>query len=144
MKRPMAIRKADQRRHLLLLAVVFFTVAFIAMSKWDEEDFARMRAEAVNAPTHAVHAVATVKQDFLRYAVEESNHREYFASDFHCRAPLKGERLEMQHASPRDPGKGYRCLYRIVQQPPGVTPVANVTWSRSPEVKETIAIGRPR
>lgn len=142
--RTMAIRNGDRRRHLLALAVIFLTVALIATSKWDEEDFAQMRAEAVQAPQRAARYVADAKQHALMYAIEESNHREYFASDFHCRAPQKGERLEMQHAATNEPGRGYRCLYRVLMQPPGVTPRATVTWSRSPEVKEVVAIGRAR
>src|ERR1700741_4439330 len=105
--RPMAIRNSTRRRHHVLLLVVFCTVAFIATSKWDEEDFAAMPAQAVATPARAAQYVATAKQRALLYAVEESGHREYFASNAHCRVPLRGERLEMQHASAHDPGRGY-------------------------------------
>jgi hypothetical protein len=136
--RSMAIRKSTRRRHLVALLVVFCTVALIATSKWDDEEFARMRAEAAAAPKRAVQFVATAKQRALLYAVEESGHREYFASPAHCRVPLRGERLEMQHAAPHDPGRGYRCVYRVVMPPPAIAPVAHVTWSRSPDVTATI------
>lgn len=110
----------------LFVAVMFAATAFVALSAWDEEDLEELRAEAREVKRHA-----------LMFAIEESGHREYFASDFHCRVPLKGERLEMQHVGTNEPGRGYRCTYRIMMQPPGVVPVANVTWSRSPGLTET-------
>jgi hypothetical protein len=104
------------------LAIILVAVMGLQMSAWDERDFADMRARAERAKANAV-----------RYVVEESGYRAPTASDFHCRAPLKGERLVMQHANPREPGKGYRCTYYRNDRPLDSN-VATVTWSRSPEV----------
>lgn len=126
--RSMAIRRSDQRRRFVILACAFLAVAWLAVSKWDQEALEEM-AEA--APERTAAYLAGVKQQALMYAVEEAGHREYFASGLHCRAPVRGERLVMQHASPRDPGAGYRCVYWMVgDERPAVT----ATWSRSPEV----------
>src|SRR5258706_16463983 len=84
------------------LAVVLVLVAGVQLSAWDERDFAEMRAEALVRAERA-------KADAVRYVVEESGYRHPTASDFHCRAPVKGERLVMQHVNPREPGRGYRC-----------------------------------
>lgn len=106
-------------RQKVFTLIVLLGAIWVAMSAWDERDFAELRAEAQRA-----------KADGVRYLVEESGYRPAaYESAFHCHAPRKGERLVMQFASPRDPGKGYRCTYWLVAS--GDT---TVTWSRSPEL----------
>ena len=112
-------------------AVIIVAILFGQVSAWDEKDFAELREEARQARTNAV-----------RYLVEESGERGVYASDFHCRAPLHGERLVMQHANPRDPGKGYRCTYWITSFR-AQDHYAQVTWSRSPDVIKALPEGRP-
>ena len=101
--------------------VVLVGILYLQVSAWDEADFARLREDAARA-----------KADGVRYLVEQSGHRDAYASAFHCRAPRKGERLAMQHADARDPGKGYRCTYWMLPTRNGQP--LTVTWSRSPEV----------
>lgn len=102
--------------------VLLFIVALGVLQQWDDEDGARRASE--------------LKDQAIKYAVEQYGGREYFRSDFHCRVPLKGERLEMQHAATHDPGRGYRCVYRIMLPPPGVKKFVTASWSRSPELLE--------
>jgi hypothetical protein len=138
--RSMAIRNADIRNRRAALAIAFVAIAFLVVSKWDAEALEEMRAVAANAPASAARYVAGLKQQALMYAVEEAGHREYFASGLHCRVPLRGERLVMQHAAPADPGKGYRCVYWLPSQPA----IATATWSRSPELVQALPLGRTR
>jgi hypothetical protein len=107
------------------LLCIFVVLLGIAQS-WDDEDGRAMAAE--------------LKDRALKYAVEHYGDRNYFRSDYHCRVPMRGERLEMQHATAHDPGRGYRCLYRIVMPPPGAEQVATIAWSRSPELGEERAV----
>lgn len=108
-------------RQKVFAVLVLLGAIWVVMSGWDEKDFAQLRAEARQA-----------KADGVRYLVEESGYRPVaYASAFHCRAPLKGERLVMQHASERDPGKGYRCTYWL-----GKTGDTTVIWSRSPRLAQ--------
>lgn len=110
------------------LGAIFVAVLFVQVSSWDDEDFARMRAQAEQ-----------VKQSGVRYVVEKSGYRDAaYASAFHCRAPVHGERLVMQLASEREPGRGYRCVYWVSDRG-GDRPRANVTWSRAPELSMQIS-----
>jgi hypothetical protein len=102
--------------------VIVVAIAYLQVSAWDEKDLAELREDAERAKANAV-----------RYLIEESGYRNVSASAFHCRAPLKDERLVMQHANPRDPGKGYRCTYWLIAQRQDKG-YATVTWSRSPEI----------
>jgi hypothetical protein len=107
-------------RELQIVGAVFVCVLIVQMPVWDEEERSQFRAEADHAHENAV-----------RYLVERSGYRDVYASAFHCRAPLEDERLVMQLANPRDPGKGYRCTYWMKGLDQSQ---ATVTWSRSPDV----------
>lgn len=111
--------------------VVLVGILYLQVSAWDEADLRELRAQAERA-----------KADGVRYLVEKSGYRDAFVNGFHCRAPRKGERLVMQHADPRDPGKGYRCTYWMLPTRNGQP--LTVTWSRSPEVVRHIAVERAR
>lgn len=116
---------------VLFGAGLFTAAAFVLVQMWDDDAAAELRRQARIA-----------KQHVLMYAVEESGHREAaFQSNWHCRVPVQGERLEMQHATAHDAGQGYRCVYRIMMQPTTRPATATRTWSRSPEIEETIVFG---
>lgn len=138
--RSMAVRNSARRRRFAVLAAAFLTVAFVAVQKWDEEALEEMRAEAARAPARAIAYAADLKREAVMYAIEESGHQQPFASDFHCRVPVRGERLSMQHANPRDPGRGFRCVYWLTTQRTD-PPLATFTWSRSPELTRTAPMG---
>ena len=138
--RSMATRNSDRRRHSAILAVAFLAGAYLLVSKWDQDAAEELAAEAARTPARTAAYLGDLKQRALMYAVEEAGHREYFASALHCRAPIRGERLVMQHAAPRDPGRGYRCVYWITSP---VLERESVTWSRNPELELT-AKGSPR
>lgn len=129
----MAVRNADRRRHLVILTCAFLAVAYLAVSKWDQDAIDEMTAAAAKSPERAARYVTHLKEQALMYAVENAGHREYFASTLHCRAPIRGERLVMQHAAPHDPGRGYRCLYILTS--PAAKREVTLTWSRSPELE---------
>lgn len=113
------------RNQKLFALLALIAVLYLQASAWDDRDLANLRAEAEAA-----------KADGVRYLVEQSGYRPVaYASAFHCRAPVKGERLTMQHANPREPGKGYRCTYWLTTHP--AEQVATVTWSRSPDLQPT-------
>lgn len=118
---------------LQLFGLLVVAVIWVQLSAWDEKDYEQLRAEAEHA-----------KADGVRYLVERSGYAPVaWTSDFHCRTPRKGERLVMQLANPRDPGKGFRCTYWL---PPTVDlpSRAEVTWSRSPGVVMRLSSdGRP-
>jgi hypothetical protein len=109
-------------RQLQIAGLIFVAVLFVQASAWDEKDFALLSAEAAQARANAA-----------RYLVEHSGYQDvaYKATPFNCRAPLPDERLVMQLANPRDPGKGYRCTYWLAGLDRNR---ATVTWSRSPDV----------
>ncbi len=110
----------------VFVIAIFVVLALALVSRWDEEDLASLQATAA------------------KIAVENSLRREYFASDFHCRAPRKGERLLMQHAALGEPGKGYRCTYVILSPLEPGPRRATITWSRSPDVVLNGYLGRNR
>lgn len=114
-------REMSLPRQWQIAGVIFVGVLFLQVSAWDEKDRAELRAKAEEARANGV-----------RYLVEHSGYRTpYLATPFHCRAPLADERLVMQLADARDPGKGYRCTYWMRGLDRNV---ATVTWSRSPDV----------
>lgn len=117
------------RNQKIFAGALFLAIAWLQLSAWDEKDLAELRAKAERA-----------RADGVRYLVEQSQYRDAYVSEFHCRAPRKGEQLVMQHADPRDPGKGYRCTTRLLGwRNEGV---ATVTWSRSPEVVREFGAAR--
>jgi hypothetical protein len=87
--------KAENRawRVKLILASLAAGLAMIAVQRFDRMDFDR----AVDAS--------------LKYLAENTDYRSYVLTEEHCRAPRAGERLVMELAKPREPGKGYRCTY---------------------------------
>jgi hypothetical protein len=101
--------------------VVLVGVLFLQVSAWDERDLAQLREEG-GAPRRA--ACATWSR--------HSNYREALKSDFHCRAPVVGERLVMQVANAKDAGRGFRCEYFAHRK--GEGDMKTTTWSRSPEL----------
>lgn len=106
-------------RQLQVFALLMVAVIWVQVSAWDEKDFAALQHEAEIAKANGV-----------RYLVEHSGYRDPWVSDFHCRVPLRGERLVMQLATPSDPGRGYRCTYWITEARDAAGH-ARVTWSRS-------------
>lgn len=119
-----------------LFGAACVAVAFVIIgTAWDREDVRE-------ATDRARRSAALWKDHAIKWAVEKYATREYFASDFHCALPLQGERLVMQAASPRDPGKGYRCTYYVMQQRPDREPVAVMTWSRSESLVAVVPVKR--
>ena len=77
----------------LILASLAAGVALLAVQNFDRRDF----DAAVDAS--------------LKYLAENTSYRSYVLTEEHCRAPREGERLVMELAKPREPGKGFRCTY---------------------------------
>lgn len=114
--RSMATRHPNRGPNLLAVAA-FLATAFVAVSAWDEQAMAELEVQGRAA-----------KERALRWAVEETGRRELYQVNAHCAVPNRGERLQVQHADPRDPGRGYRCTYySLARRTPTTT---FVTWSR--------------
>jgi hypothetical protein len=120
----MATRNDDISNGRLFAAVLMVATLALMASAWDDKELAELRAEAT-----------AWKEGLARYAVEQSGYTHFYNVAEHCRVPGKGERLEMVLADPRDPGKGYRCVY-WQRSMPGYRMRATVTWSRSPGMRE--------
>jgi hypothetical protein len=119
-----------------LFGAACVAAAFIIIGTARDRNDVREAADRWSAKT------ATWKDHAIKWAVEQYGSREYFASDFHCALPIEGERLVMEAASPEDPGKGYRCVYYVMQQRPDRVPVATMTWSRSEDLVAVVPVER--
>jgi hypothetical protein len=108
--------KADGGTFVALMC--FLVIALGTVDAWDSEDGRRQARD--------------VKDQALKWAVEQYGGPQYFTVPAHCRLPQRGERLEMQYAEAHDPGRGFRCTYRVMQTPGNA--IATRTWSRSSDV----------
>jgi hypothetical protein len=114
--RSMATRHPNRGPNLITV-VCFLATAFLAVSAWDEEAMAELDAHS-----------KTAKERALRWAVEETGRRDLYAVNQHCAIPNRGERLQVQHADPRDVGAGFRCTYYSIAR--GAPTMTYVAFSR--------------